>query len=1565
MNAAARPARLIMVLLLAGVTGLLLALGPIIRSAPALAPPAPPLPLRDLGPPRVSSKDDATRPKIAPELQQAVRAATGPDARLPVIVVSRGGFAHRALVSGVSRPPNPLGLTFTSGQASAGQIATLAADPQVIAVLSGTAPPPPPLPGFSTPRPRPDCALRIADCGSKTGAGIKEQDSATPDKSTTPAAPRGLPNPQSAIENPQSWHTVDVQNVRPAWQAGYRGDGVKVAVLDTGVDFGHPDLQGTTARVDDPGSPYYGWPLAFDPHSMYLYANGIVGDRQNAINAYGSWYVDTSTRVSGPTAGFITLLASGNGVVPVNRTYQLTGNSRSGVYRMGLLPDEHLAFDVYGEYVAVLLVDTHVAGQYDTLYVDLNHNYDFRDDAAQYKGHEVAALDTNGDGLGDLSAGMLYFIADGVHPVPAGDWMFGLGAPANGDLVAMMGSYDYDEHHGTGCASSVVAQGIVDGPNPLRPPWKPSGVGGMVQGTAPRAELLAVGNVYRDGQGFYSAYDFITYGLDGRPNTGDEPQIASMSYGFSGGFDNGWDFQSRYITLLAQAAPALSWLGATGNGGPGYGTITAPSAAPVVLSVGAATQYGENTQFDPISSTEEITWGDIQPWSNRGPSHLGKPGPDVVAVGAWGTADTPLNVVGNGSTAYSLWGGTSMSTPTAAGVLALLYQAYRQAHGAWPTRDQARSLLMSSATDLGYDPFTQGAGLANGIRAVDLARGAAGLQVSPPSWIAGQQYAGNTGVVLPGAAATQVFTLTNPTGSPIQAALGTSQLVEASHIDWVQQVHTSRESEPDFIRPDYLYNLTAFIPPDADFLKVTAVISYSQFSLSAPNASFLFWNNALTLLAYDWHDKNHDGQTWTDLNANATVNDGEYQVGELNRLMYAYPKHTTWEGYVANPRSRMHDGLWIGLQHDVRDEYFPDTQVRLRATFYKRAPWPLGSVSPATVTIPAHGSAQVTARVDVPASAAPGTREGALLISSGGQHTLVPVALQVAAPGFPATFGGTPPSGTLYDPGRTSGQLDWAWRPEAGEWRQFFANNPTPPAPGTYFWAGADWPTYPTDKDLILLGNSPWDYFSGQAPQVFGPTGMAWLGSTASVYLFGGAWQWGTLTGTTEDWVAGPALVSGLHEMVLHDTFYSGATFSEPFTATLGTVHLDPTALEIHSNNLRDQTVLTFTTAMTLPGLAANAYGLSQQSRLPNNPIQAYHTWFHEFSLTNTASIDISTDASDPFDLYLYLDHWTGTRWDWVATSAGGGPNQAVHLSPAPDGAYRIRIDAGYIPAPGGIFNLTIRAIHGGDMFVIPSVITGTIAAGTTVTFTVGYSRTQMDPGIYDGQLFLGPRAAPALQSLPITVYYGNPVPIPTSTPGPCRIRFTDVPPTDWARPYIEFLWCHSVVTGYYDNTFRPGGTATRVQFAKMLVTALGWPQADPATQTFADVFPTFWGYGYIEAAAAHGVIRGYPCGGPGEPCDPQQRPYFHPVAGVSRAQIVKMIVLAKDWLAPPGPGTPTPPPTPAAAFQDVPPGHWAYPYVQVAVARGVVVGYGGTFRPEVLATRAQLAKMIYMMMQQ
>jgi hypothetical protein len=71
-----------------------------------------------------------------------------------------------------------------------------------------------------------------------------------------------------------------------------------------------------------------------------------------------------------------------------------------------------------------------------------------------------------------------------------------------------------------------------------------------------------------------------------------------------------------------------------------------------------------------------------------------------------------------------------------------------------------------------------------------------------------------------------------------------------------------------------------------------------------------------------------------------------------------------------------------------------------------------------------------------------------------------------------------------------------------------------------------------------------------------------------------------------------------------------------------------------------------------------------------------------------------------------------------------------------------------------------------------------------------------------------------------------------------------------------------------------------------------------PGSPTFADVpyDPSNTSlYAYVETAAGRGIISGYPCGGSGEPCDSQNRPYYRPGNNVTRAQLSKMLSEALD----------------------------------------------------------------------
>jgi hypothetical protein len=200
--------------------------------------------------------------------------------------------------------------------------------------------------------------------------------------------------------------------------------------------------------------------------------------------------------------------------------------------------------------------------------------------------------------------------------------------------------------------------------------------------------------------------------------------------------------------------------------------------------------------------------------------------------------------------------------------------------------------------------------------------------------------------------------------------------------------------------------------------------------------------------------------------------------------------------------------------------------------------------------------------------------------------------------------------------------------------------------------------------------------------------------------------------------------------------------------------------------------------------------------------------------------------------------------------------------------------------------------------------------------------------------------------------------------------EFPDVPATYHFYPYIHWVACRNIVSGYGCGGpgepcpgpyFRPGNNVTRGQVLKMVVAASGWTVIMPATPTFEDVPPLSTFYPYVETGVSHGIIGGYPCGGAGEPCvAPGNRPYFRPNAPITRGQLSKVIALAK--------GYPTPSP-PTATFNDVPVGSTFFAYVEAVYANGLIVGYpcggveepcpGSYFRPNANATRAQVSKIV------
>ena len=388
--------------------------------------------------------------------------------------------------------------------------------------------------------------------------------------------------------------------------------------------------------------------------------------------------------------------------------------------------------------------------------------------------HTIGSHDTarynGGDGIADASGGMVYFIAQNRTEIPYSSRFVSVGdpslanfVPANGTLVAFMGAFDAGAKHGTLMASSIVGRGVTRyfDATTMKAPSPP-----QVYGVAPGAKLIAIADIYV--ASIFDGWRFAVEGYDGIPGTGDEAQVVANSFGFSSTFEDGWDFYSRFADWISTqyAAGKSLFTVSAGNDGNGYGTVTSPGSAAGVVTVGASTdffyRFWAGLEKGPSSS-----YGDVVPFSSRGPTALGRPDPDVLATGRMSFGATPLNLVvpTNGAVASELWSGTSLSSPMAAGILALVYEAYRKAHGAYPDAETAKSILMSGADDVNYDVFAQGAGFANADRATKIAQGIDGISVTPTVWtpgtFRGRAYEAFVSLMSPGESRQGTFTVRN------------------------------------------------------------------------------------------------------------------------------------------------------------------------------------------------------------------------------------------------------------------------------------------------------------------------------------------------------------------------------------------------------------------------------------------------------------------------------------------------------------------------------------------------------------------------------------------------------------------------------------------------------------------------------------------------------------------------------------------------------------------------------------------------------------------------------------
>lgn len=214
---------------------------------------------------------------------------------------------------------------------------------------------------------------------------------------------------------------------------------------------------------------------------------------------------------------------------------------------------------------------------------------------------------------------------------------------------------------------------------------------GKYVGVAPEADLYIARVLDANGSGSMSG---VMAGIEWAV-LDQKVQIVNLSLGSSGSCD-GTDALS---TLCDEAVTQMGVVlcVAAGNEGPGARTVGSPGCARQVITIGAVNDSDQMASF-----------------SSRGPTADGRTKPDIVFPGvnitAPQAAGTQLGPVAQEG--YITISGTSMATPHASGVAALMLQANPELKP-----EQVKTLMLAGAVDLGFPANDQGVGRSDAYQA--------------------------------------------------------------------------------------------------------------------------------------------------------------------------------------------------------------------------------------------------------------------------------------------------------------------------------------------------------------------------------------------------------------------------------------------------------------------------------------------------------------------------------------------------------------------------------------------------------------------------------------------------------------------------------------------------------------------------------------------------------------------------------------------------------------------------------------------------------------------------------
>jgi len=975
--------------------------------------------------------------------------------------------------------------------------------------------------------------------------------------------------------------------------------------------------------------------------SAYVTREGVFldvsqGGKGSDIPIYNSFFPQIGSSVI-----FNGTLATDIKIGDDNRDYI---KSKSGIYHLGVIYQGGLSGPLARiQVVPVLVVDSFTPGVYDTIIPDLstswedytrydlesgkkpNYDFDFTDEKPIVlgSGKEFLVYDSNNDGKNDYSAGTIGAQVLDVYGVIRNN-STDIDDTLNAINGTLLPSLDPDGEffglmtdfmgHGTSSAASITSRGqeTYDIYNNSK--------SYSITGVAPDAKIIPVKALWFGDTvyGWLWSAGFENkdhnWKFSGKPKV----DIISNSWGVSTfpSFNAapGMDVLSLILTVLATPNslddnyPGVTIISSAGNSGHGYGTIGLPNASPFGISVGATTNnvfvgYGP-FKDQPRFGNTTTHFNNVVDFSSRGPGAIGDPKPDVMSIGAHGFVPSSILKIHKDSKeeSFSLFGGTSMAAPIVSGSAAILIEEMKKQSKDYDSF-LIKNILMSTATDLHNDPFTQGSGLVNIESALNYVNGENGVfivhndgsydnikKILEPaikkfnstsigfekfqlpsksfpmtSWFAGQ--------LLPGDRTTTTFTIDNPTNDTLSIIVKpqTLSLMSKTQFNGTTIVHEQDSilNNTDIFIPNYVklselanqdelgrfFNNDDPIPDESSLMILNLNFQFHDFM---NNTSDVYADDIkiASLYLYDWLDNNNDTKITSD---------------ELSMVNRAGSWGTVQELRVSDPNEKF-DGVPLVGVYPVPTRYsywLGDTKQNstsmdytISASHYEKEKWPLLWAESEKISILPENSSTVDVTLVTPSDLQAGVYQGFLTFESEKHIVNSPISFVIKQPvsenDSTILIKGKQSDNILYGNGYTKGAFDMVNRYMAGDWRQYYfdiQNESINTAAIELSWISnnTNLSVFVMDPSgEIIQTNVP----SGVFGHFMGWASLDWLGN--SIFSQGGGFFPVKNKDDTSTVLYVPINQTGTYTLLTHSTLFGGYSTTEPITLVAKFTHISP-----------------------------------------------------------------------------------------------------------------------------------------------------------------------------------------------------------------------------------------------------------------------------------------------------------------------------------------------------------------------------------------------------------------------